>query len=223
LSPTSSGLNVTIDTGAPGAPTIDLVAASDSGSSSTDDITNAATRTFDIGNTETGTTVELLRDGNPVGGTIAGNGGTVQLSDSTAAVSGTTYAYTARQTDGGGNQATSSAVNVTFDNVGPTVSMSSVAPNATNTSPIPVSVLFNESVNGFDATDIVPGNATVNNFAGSGANYTFDLVPSGQGTVTADDRRGGGPGYGGQRNSVATQFSRTLTLTRRRQHHGRDA
>jgi hypothetical protein len=210
LSPTSTGLNVTIDTGAPGVPTIDLVEASDSGSSNSDNITNAATRTFDIGNTETGATIELLRDGNPVGGTTTGNGGTVQLSDSTAAVSGTTYAYTARQTDGGGNPATSSAINVLFDNVGPTVSMSSVAPNPTNTSPIPVSVLFNESVNGFDALDIVPGNATVANFAGSGANYTFDLVPSGQGLVTADINSAAAQDTAGNDNSAATQFSRTF-------------
>src|SRR5207302_5280439 len=56
--------------------------------------------------------------------------------------------------------------------------------NPTNTSPIPVMVTFSETVTGFDATDLTLTNATASNFMGSGAGYSFDLVPSGQGAVS---------------------------------------
>jgi CSLREA domain-containing protein len=97
----------------------------------------------------------------------------------------------------------------TYDTVGPTVTMSSAASNPTNTSPIPVTVTFNESVTGFLATDIVPANGTVGNFAGTGASYTFDLTPSGQGLVTADIAAGVASDSAGNGNTIATQFSRT--------------
>src|SRR4029079_14735388 len=74
----------------------------------------------------------------------------------------------------------------TYDSTAPTVSMSSTASNPTNTSPIPVTVTFSESVTGFTSADITAGNATVSNFSGSGASYTFNLIPSGAGTITAD-------------------------------------
>lgn len=98
---------------------------------------------------------------------------------------------------------------ITIDKTVPTVGMSTLASNPTNVSPIPVSVTFSESVTGFTSGDITPGNATVSNFAGSGANYTFDLVPSGQGTVTADIAADVAQDGAGNNNTAATQFSRT--------------
>jgi hypothetical protein len=97
----------------------------------------------------------------------------------------------------------------TYDSAVPTVSLSSAAPNATNVSPIPVTVTFSEPVADFTADDITPGNGTVNNFAGSGTTYTFDLVPAGQGTVTADIAADVAHDAGGNGNAAATQFSRT--------------
>ena len=47
-----------------------------------------------------------------------------------------------------------------------------------------VTVMFSESVTGFDATDLTLTNATASNFTCSGASYSFDLMPSGQGTVS---------------------------------------
>jgi hypothetical protein len=101
----------------------------------------------------------------------------------------------------------------TFDNVAPTVSMTSAAPNPTNTSPIPVTVQFSETVTGFTASDIVAGNGTVGNFSGSGANYSFNLTPSGQGLVTADIAAGVATDAAGNGNTAATQFSRTFDTT----------
>jgi hypothetical protein len=75
---------------------------------------------------------------------------------------------------------------VASDTTRPSVSMSSAASNPTNTSPIPVTVTFSESVTGFTSGDITATNGTVSGFTGSGANYSFNLTPSGQGTVSAD-------------------------------------
>jgi len=97
-----------------------------------------------------------------------------------------------------------------MDKAAPTVAMSSSANNPTGTSPIPVTVIFSESVTGFAAGDITPGNGTVNNFAGSGSSYTFDLVPSGQGLVTANIGGSVAQDAAGNGNSAATQFSRTF-------------
>jgi hypothetical protein len=54
--------------------------------------------------------------------------------------------------------------------------------NRTNQNPIPFAVNFNETVTGFDATDIL-ANGTVANFQGAGANYTFDIIPLDLGPV----------------------------------------
>lgn len=72
------------------------------------------------------------------------------------------------------------------DGVSPTVAMSSAAPASTNLSPIHVTATFSESVVGLDVTGISATNASVTNFTGAGAEFGFDLVPSGQGLVAAD-------------------------------------
>ena len=99
----------------------------------------------------------------------------------------------------------------TIDHTAPTVAMSdSGAPNPTHVSPIPVTAQFSETVTGFDAGDITPANSTIGNFvAVDGDTYTFDLIPSGQGTLTADIAAGKAADTAGNGNTVATQFSRT--------------
>lgn len=113
--------------------------------------------------------------------------------------------------DAAGNFNTTTAnFSRTFDSVSPTVTLTSAAPDPTNTSPIPVTVTFSESISGFTAADITPGNATVGNFAGSGSSYTFDLIPSGTGLVTADIAVGVATDASGNGNNAAAQFSRTF-------------
>ena len=69
---------------------------------------------------------------------------------------------------------------------------------------------FSESATGFPSVDIVPTNATVSNFAGSGVSYTFDLTPSGEGLVTADIGAGVAQDAAANANLAASQFSRTF-------------
>ena len=86
---------------------------------------------------------------------------------------------------------------------------------STNISPIPVTVTFvdshtslNEDVTGFTSGDIVPTDGTVSNFAGSGAVYTFDLTPGGEGLVSADIAAGVAQDLAGNLNLEAATFSR---------------
>ncbi|MGH2455416.1 MAG: OmpL47-type beta-barrel domain-containing protein [Candidatus Limnocylindria bacterium] len=98
---------------------------------------------------------------------------------------------------------------ITFDATQPTVTLTSALPNPTNTSPIPVTAQFSETVTGFDASDISATNATVGSFlAVDGDTYTFALTPAAQGTVTADVAAGVASDAAGNGNSAAAQFSR---------------
>ncbi len=97
----------------------------------------------------------------------------------------------------------------TIDRTAPTVTTSSTATDPGNASPIPVTVSFSESVTGFVGSDITAGNGTVTNFAGSGASYTFDLVPGADGLVTADIAAGMANDAAGNGNNAAPQLART--------------
>jgi hypothetical protein len=130
-SPASGNLNVTIDTTVPAAPSApDLDTGSDSGNSSTDDLTAAANPSFS-GTAEAGATVNLY-DSN----------GTTQIGSGTANGSGNwtiaigsplsdgTHTITAKAVDAAGNASgASGSLAVTVDRTPPTVSVSSSVPS----------------------------------------------------------------------------------------------
>lgn len=123
-------ISVTIDTTAPSAPGApDLQAASDTGSSSTDNVTNDATPTFTVTSCENGSLVTLSGASLTASGSCAF--GTVSVTLGAVPADGA-YAFTAYQTDPAGNTSTpSAAMSVTVDTTAP--SLSSLAPvdNAT--------------------------------------------------------------------------------------------
>src|SRR5207248_3031123 len=93
----------------------DLQAASDSGASNSDNITNATSRVFDITGVETGATATLLRGATSVG-TRSGNGA---ITDSTASVDGN-LTYTVTQVDLAGTTSPASAgLTITQDTIAP--------------------------------------------------------------------------------------------------------
>ncbi|MBU1662841.1 MAG: hypothetical protein KKD28_15380, partial [Chloroflexi bacterium] len=97
-----------------------------------------------------------------------------------------------------------------IDKTAPTVTMTSLASDPTNATPISVTVQFSETVTGFSISDIIPGNGTVSSFvAVNGDTYTFDLTPSAQGPVTADIAAAVASDSAGNGNTIAAQFSRT--------------
>ena len=90
----------------------------------------------------------------------------------------------------------------------PTVTMTSSAGNPTHVSSIPVTVQFSESVTGFEASDVTLSNATLQDFSGSGASYTFTFIPGSPGTVTVDIAANAAHDAHGNGNTAATQFIR---------------
>ena len=103
---------------------------------------------------------------------------------------------------------------MTYDNVQPTVTISSIASNPTGTSPIPVTVAFSEPVMGFVAGDVTIGNGTISSFASSGSiTYTFNVTPTASGTVTVDIAAGVAQDAAGNTNTAAVQLTRTYNAT----------
>jgi len=122
VSAASSGLAVTIDT-APPAPltNLDLAAASDTGVSDADNLTNATTPMITGTGAEAGATVTLFdTNGTTVLGTAIASG-TGTWSIVSATLSAGAHTLTAKQTDGAGNvSAVSPALVVTIDTVAAT-------------------------------------------------------------------------------------------------------
>ncbi|EFO81529.1 polymorphic outer membrane protein [Oscillochloris trichoides DG-6] len=73
-----------------------------------------------------------------------------------------------------------------YDNNPLAMSFTSSIPATTNTNPIPVRIAFGKPVTTFEADDLTLTNATLNDFAGSGASYTFNLTPQADGEVKVE-------------------------------------
>jgi hypothetical protein len=91
-------------------------------------------------------------------------------------------------TDEAGNESLVGSTNfltTAADIAPPAVTISSISPALTKDSPMQMTINFSESVTGFDVTDIDVSNASLQNFTGSGAAFTVELVPTSDGEVTA--------------------------------------
>lgn len=64
------------------------------------------------------------------------------------------------------------------------LTLSSTAPRVTNSQTIPVTLAFSRPVTGLTPESFVVVNGYIANFQGSDANYTFDLIPNSEGTVS---------------------------------------
>ncbi|MDD4909946.1 MAG: Ig-like domain-containing protein, partial [Candidatus Omnitrophica bacterium] len=153
--------------------------------------------------------------GNGNASNLAG-GPTVYTFDVTPTVDGTVTIdiLAGVATDSLGNSNSAAAqLSRNYDTGDPAPVLSSAAPNPTNTSPIPVSVNFGESVTGFAIGDITVGNGAASNLAGGPAVYTFDVTPTADGAVTVDIAAGVAQDLAGNTSLVATQLSRTYDGT----------
>lgn len=203
----STSLQVVIDTHPPVAPSTPVLnPADDTGTSNSDGITKKNNPNF-TGTAEAGSTVVLFAGATPAGSGVA-TGGNWSITSSILADN--SYNVTAQATDLAGNTSSPSGpFALVIDTVKPTVTMSSAVGNPTATTPIPVTVQFSEPVSGFTLSDIVPSNGTVGNFAGSSANYSFDLTPTAAGGVSAGIAADIATDTAGNGNTAAVQFNRT--------------
>jgi hypothetical protein len=201
----SDSVSYTHDSTAPAAPSdLSVSPSSPSNSDTTPEIS---------GTTDPGTTVKIYTDSacTQLTGTGTGAQG-FGLGIAAAADSNSTRTFYATATDEADNTSScsSDSVSYTHDSNAPSVALSSSAPDPTNTSPIPATAQFSESVSGFDASDLTAGNATVSNFQSvDGDTYTFDLIPSAAGAVTADVAAGAAQDAAGNPSTAAAQFTRT--------------
>lgn len=103
----------------PGTLTVDLAAASDSGVSNSDNITNATSLQFTVSGVTSGATVKLF-DGTQEIGSATANGTTVTITTTSALADGT-HNITARQTVQNETSAASTALPVIIDKTAPVV------------------------------------------------------------------------------------------------------
>ena len=108
---------------------------------------------------------------------------------------------------GNGNQQ-STTLQRTYSSDRPTVSLTSSSPETTDTSPIPVEILFSTSVTGFDDSDLSVSNGTVDQFSGSDDRYNCLVVPKNQGLVTVDILADAAFDSGNSGNIAAAQLIR---------------
>ncbi len=98
---------------------IDLVQESDSGSSVTDNVTNAQSLTFAVSGTTPGAIVEILSGGNVVGTATATSSQTNVLVNNVSSLGQGSVLFTSRQRVGGTNSAQSQGLSVRLDNQAP--------------------------------------------------------------------------------------------------------
>jgi hypothetical protein len=216
----SGGLRVTIDTSVPPAPSVpDLVAASDTGTSSTDNITSDKTPTFS-GKAIAGTRVELFAGATSVGTDVASNGGNWQITSS--ALTAGTYSFTATSTNAAGTSAASPGLSVTIQAIHyiVTASNSSPVPGAAVTITAQLADEGNVAVH--TAGRVVTWSKTGNGGSFSSATSTTDA----NGVATVTFTVGTTPGtihrvtatspdgiVGTSSNLTVTQASATLTIS----------
>lgn len=199
LNSVGSTAAVLVDAVDPDAPsTPDLAAASDTGESSTDNITNDTTPTL-TGTAEAGSTVTLYdTDGTTILDTATATGGNWSLTSST--LSEGSHTLTAKAVDAAGNESIpSSGLSVTIDTTAPTVT-SSVLDGAAleNAASVTFTVSFNDTVYGLatgDFTLTTTGTASgsvssVSAASGASVDVTVNSI-SGTGTLRLDTNASG--------------------------------
>lgn len=104
-------------------------------------------------------------------------------------------------------------LNLSAENRPPTVviEITSTGAKIRLNTPVPLKATFSKPVFGFIIDDVkdAVGNGIVGNFAGSGADYTFEVTPNAIGKVTVDIAAGVAEDASGNPNAAAAQLSLT--------------
>jgi DNA-binding cell septation regulator SpoVG len=161
----------------------------------------------------TGFVVGDITVGNGTAGNFVAVSTTVYTFDVTPAGQGVVTvnvaAAVAQDAASNGNTA-ATQYSITYDDVSPTVILTSTATSPTKTSPIPMTATFSKAVTGFVVGDITVGNGSAGNFvAVSTTVYTFDVTPAWQGVVTVNVAAAVAQDAASNGNTAATQYSIT--------------
>ncbi|MFN3190749.1 MAG: Calx-beta domain-containing protein [Aureliella sp.] len=205
---------------------VDLQAGSDTGVSSTDDITSEQLPTFDVAidnATAIGEQIQLRLGSKS--GTLLGFANTTKLGADTLPVTVTSAIPEGKQTivavpsSGVG---TEGSLVVDIDITDPTVTINQQAGQAdpTNSLPILFDVVFSEPVTGFNGADITLGGTAVLDtpvisVSGSGASYVVSVNATSvttDGTVTAAVNLGGASDDAGNTNAASTSTDNSVTV-----------
>ena len=129
----------------------------------------------------------------------------------------TVFLPAGKVTDTSGNANTASnTFSITFDSVAPTVTVTSTAPNPTNTSPIPFKVDFHETVTGFTESDIHVTNGSVLTGTlvdGGNGSFTFSVTPLAEGDVTVSIPVNAANDVDGNGNVASAPVTRTYDIS----------
>ncbi len=187
VSALSNGLAITVDTAAPGAPTMpDLTAASDTGASSTDNITSISTPIF-TGSAEAGTLIRLFATHGvtttQIGTTIA-TGGSWTITSTNLADGA--YVITATATDIAGNvSAASSGLSIGIDSQSPVPTITDISTAHLEGTTISLNGLANDPAPSFGSPafnwHVV---ASTGQTIADGTTQNFSFVPADNGTYT---------------------------------------
>ncbi|UTH76148.1 Ig-like domain-containing protein [Chromobacterium sp. IIBBL 290-4] len=222
----STAYNITIDTSAPSAPTgLALSAATDTGSSHTDGVTNANQPTI-TGNAEANSTVTVYVDGTSVGTATANSSGAWSYNLTSSLADGN-HSIRATATDAAGNvSGQSTAYNITVDTAPPKVqSFTANDTLDTTASTVSYQVVFSKPLASFDASDltVVEGSGVTGSIASvtkvNATTYTITLSGVGGGGSLSVAITGGvvadqaGNLLAGPVNSPAYQISTPVTTT----------
>ncbi len=180
---TADGANATVDNSAPAAPpTPVLAAASDSGASNTDGITNVTTPTIS-GTTEANGTVRVY-EGTTLLATTRANGSGV-WSVATSALGTGSHTITAIVTDAAGNTGTASAGRtIVIDTTAPSYGVTRTDLTAPSGTSATFTVTYDGTGTGIDPTSIGTGNVTVTGPGNTGLTVTLAAWDAATNTAT---------------------------------------
>ncbi|WP_212488921.1 DUF5801 repeats-in-toxin domain-containing protein [Bradyrhizobium liaoningense] len=187
VSPSSSKLDITVDTTAPVVTITNMV--NDTGSSSSDYITNDDNKLTFNGTGEAGGIVTLTRGSTVVGTGTVDNTGHWTITDNNNSINDGQYTYKATETDLAGNIGTAT-VNVTVDTQDPnllSVQMSDTAIKIGDTST--VTVTFSEAVTGLSIGDFSAPHGSLSGLSSSDGGKTWTMTYTPNAGVTDSSNR----------------------------------
>ncbi|QEP42894.1 hypothetical protein D5085_07010 [Ectothiorhodospiraceae bacterium BW-2] len=180
----------------PAAPTIDLLASSDTGTSSTDNLTSDNTPTIRIRLQGTGSSAPVvgdivkLYDGTTLVGTAiltATNITNGYVDITSSPLSNGTHTFKSTVTDQAGNISPDSAtLSITIDTTPPTISIISDKPSLMAGETATLTFTLSEASTNFATGDISVAGGTLSNFSGSGTIYTATFTPTANSTANGE-------------------------------------